>query len=151
MAADPDLLAIAREFLTLVTAELDPHTSNKGEIVIESSNTIVLLTPSHIQFAKYGRGPGKKPPLDHILDWVNEKGIIFDGTDQRGTAFAIQNSIGKKGTKNWVSGAPNALDEAILSNFEEYNKKLNDQFAVQIHDELQEIYKEILPDSNFQI
>lgn len=132
-----DLVNIAKEFLRMVSSELDPHTKEKGQVVVEGDDTVILLTPSHIQFAKYGRGPGKKPPLDPILKWVKEKHIQFRSPNGRfitskGTAFAIQRSIGKNGTKNWVKGAPNALEEAVTKNIDEFNKKLGDMLAVEI-------------------
>lgn len=142
-----ELIDIAREFLEMVSGELDPYTRQKGEIKQQGVSKITLFTPAHIQFARYGRGPGKKPPLDPILEWVKREGIVFDGASEEGTAFAIQASIGKKGTKNWVPNAPNALDEAITKNIDFYNKSLAELFAIEIHDSLQQTYKKILPDT----
>ena len=139
------MIDIAREFLEMVSKELDPYTSNKGYIKEEGDGKITLLTPSHIQFAKYGRGPGKPPPFDTIFDWVKKEGIIFDGTDAEGTAWAITKSIGKKGTLNWQPNAPNAMDEAITTHIDSYNEKLANMLAVQINDNLQETYRKLFP------
>lgn len=144
-----DLVKIATEFFNKATSELDQHTTRKGEIIVESDK-IILLTPSHIQFAKYGRGPGKKPPLDPILEWVKGKGIIFEGTDEEGTASAIQAKIGRDGTNNWVPGAPNALEEALNKNFEQYNKEIGNVMAVKVSEEVDKIYQDILPDKEFK-
>jgi hypothetical protein len=137
-----DLMAIAGEFLEAVSAELDPYTENKGFVEVGETKAI-LLTPSHIQFAKYGRGPGKKPPLDNILEWVKKEGITFEKLSDRGTAFAIQASIGKNGTQNWVPNAPNALEEAIRNHMEEYSDKMGKAIAIKINDQVNGIYKQI--------
>lgn len=136
---------IANEFLQMVTGELDKYTTESGEIKFESDFKAVLLTPSHIQFAKFGRKPGEQPPIDSIIDFVKKKGIIFDGTDQEGTAWAIAKSIAKNGTKNYVPNAPNALNEAINNNIDSYNKKLAEHITLETNDELQEIYKGVFP------
>ena len=136
---------IAKEFLSAITQDLDQYTSQKGEIIVTDDGSITLLTPAHIQFAKYGRGPGKNPPLDNILEWVGGEGIIFDDTDQEGTAFAIQASIGKKGTSNWKPNAPDAMSEAINSNSQEYQKKLNNLIVTEIHDQYNDTLREIFP------
>lgn len=144
-----DLVKIATEFFGKTTNELDQYTTRKSEIKVESDR-IILLTPSHIQFAKYGRGPGKKPPLDSILEWVKGRGIIIGDTDEEGTAFIVQAKIGKEGTSNWVPNAPNALEEALNKNYEQYNKEIGNVMAVKISDEVNKIYKEILPDKEFK-
>lgn len=137
-----DLIEIAGEFLKMVTGELDPHTKEKGVIKMEGTRAI-LLTPSHIQFAKYGRGPGKNPPFENILKWVQAENIRFDNSTDRGTAFAIQLSIGKKGTSNWVPGAPNALEEAFDMHSAEYSKKLGQEFLALVNKETRRIYKQV--------
>ena len=106
----------AKAFLSLVAGELDPHTSQKSITKVNSFNSVSFFTPKHIHFAKYGRGPGKQPPLDEIEKWVSQKGIVGSGGSVRGTAFMIAKSIGERGTKNYVANAPDALTEA----FEKY-------------------------------
>ncbi len=135
---------IAEDFLKAVTAELDKHTSQKG--VIETNNQkVTLFTPAHIQFAVYGRGPGKQPPIDNILKWVTQQGIIFEGSTKEGTAWAIAKSISKKGTKNWVPDAPNALQEAIDSNIEVYYDNVNKKVTKITTEGLDELYQKQFP------
>lgn len=138
-------MAIAKEFLLAVTRELDPYTSHKGQIIVTNDYEVVLLTPAHIQFARYGRGPGKKPPLDPILEWVKSEGISFGELSDMGTAFAIQASIGINGTNNWVPNAPNALEEAVKNNFDKFNKELNSAMVVEVRNQFEEEYKKIFP------
>tara|TARA_R110000772_G_scaffold173868_3_gene285783 strand:- start:2633 stop:3079 length:447 start_codon:yes stop_codon:yes gene_type:complete len=136
---------IAREFLTMVKNDLDKHTTQKNVVKVKNFKEVSLFTPGHIQFAKYGRGPGKKPPLDSILRWVNEKGIIFSGSDARGTAFAIQKSIGKNGTKNYVPNAPNALMESLNKYKEGYNSKLNGEIVLEQNREIKKGFEQSFP------
>jgi hypothetical protein len=51
-----ELVEIAKEFLQAVSKEMDPYSKEKGEVKVEGTK-VILLTPSHIQYAKYGRGP----------------------------------------------------------------------------------------------
>tara|TARA_B110001452_G_C15108623_1_gene386474 strand:- start:242 stop:685 length:444 start_codon:yes stop_codon:yes gene_type:complete len=145
-----DLTFIAREFLAMVGNKLDKHTSEKSFVKIGIAD-VTLFTPSHVQFAAYGRGPGKKPPLDPILKWVKREGIIFSGTDARGTAFAIQNSISKKGTKNWQPNAPNVIDEAIKEELSNYSKALASMFMFQVNGEVKKFNEENFKDTKFKI
>lgn len=135
------LIEIAKEFLQLVSKDLDKYTSKKGVVKIEG-NSVVLLTPSHIQWAKYGRGPGKQPPIDIMIEYVKKGRIKFDGLDTEGTAWAMAAGIAKNGTANWKRGAPNALEEQITKNFESYNKKLASMLSVEIDKQVNGIYEE---------
>jgi len=147
---EKSFLEIARSFLEAVSSELDPHTSKKGKIYTKADRAI-LETPSHIQFAKYGRGPGKKPPLDPILEWVKSEGIIFDNSTEKGTAFAIQASIGKNGTKSYTKNAPNALEEALDKYLDDFQKEYATRIAVAISNDVNSIYSKILPNRKFKI
>lgn len=137
-----ELLLIAKEFLKAVSSEMDPYSKIKGEVIVEEDR-VILLTPSHIQYAKYGRGPGKKPPFQEILDWVKTEKIKFDNSTEEGTAWAIQNSIGKNGTKNWVPNAPSFLEESIEKHLREYQVELGSKLTILIQDEVNSIYKQI--------
>lgn len=145
-----DLSFIAMEFLKMVGKDLDKHTSEKSYVEM-GVGSVTLFTPSHIQFAAYGRGPGKKPPLDPILKWVKREGIIFSGTDARGTAFAIQNSISKKGTKNYKPNAPNVIEEAIKAELSNYSKALASMFMFQVNGEVKKFNEENFKDTKFKI
>lgn len=140
---------IAKSFLMAVTSELDPYTEQKGIVVIDDKGqSVTLFTPSHIQFARYGRGPGKKPPLDPLIEWVTKEGIVSDPTEIRGTAFAIQRSIGENGTKNWVPNAPNALDEAISKHLQKYFGDLSQSILVEQSKEVNHILQERFPNTS---
>lgn len=133
-----DIRAIAHEFLKAVTAQLDPYTTQQGEIK-DVGNAVVLLSPPHIQFAKYGRGPGKPPPFDPIFDWVKSRGIQFGELSQEGTANAIVWGIAKNGTKSWVPDAPDALEEAIAESSAQYKSELLNMLSVQVTNEVKQI------------
>jgi len=137
-------IRLSEAFLKAIAEDLDQYTTDKSVINIGSDN-VTMLTPAHVQFAKYGRGPGKKPPLDPILEWIGDKGIIFEGTNEMGTAFAIQNSIGKKGTKNWVPNAPNAIQEAINNSVGEYTKTLSVEVMEKQSQDVNKAYDKALP------
>lgn len=125
-----------KDFLMAVKVELDPSTTRKGEVIRSGEYEYTLLTPSHIQFAKFGRGPGKQPPIEPILGWVKNKGIVFEGSTEEGTAWAIAKSIAKNGTKNWVPNAPNALEEALTNHYKVYNDRLLGALSVEIQGEI---------------
>lgn len=145
-----DFLKLAKEFLVLTTEQLDPYTSTKGQIIV-GDRQITLLTPAHIQFAKYGRGPGKKPPFEVIEAWIKKENIRFEGLSEKGTAFLIQTSIGNKGTSNYVKNAPNALEEALNNNIQEYNKKLNSALLVKINGQVLKILNDVPKNNSFKI
>lgn len=137
---------IATEFLQMVSSDLDPYTSKKGFIKSEGDFKFTLFTPSHIQFAKYGRAKGKQPPVEDILEWVKRKGIKFDNTSEEGTAWAIAKSIAKNGTKNYVPNAPNAMDEAIKNNLQKFNEQISKVAKeVIVKDEMREFYSKQFP------
>ena len=135
---------IAVQFLKAVTAELDPYTSQKGVIQTDGSK-VVLFTPAHIQFAIYGRGPGKQPPYDTILAWVKKESITFTDSTQEGTAWAIAKKIAREGTKNWVPNAPNALQEALNFNMEKYVEDVNRQVIELTTERLDNLYEDEFP------
>ena len=136
---------IARDFLESVTSDLDVYTSIKGKIYGDG-NSMILETPDHIQYAFAGRGPGKKPPLEAMLELVRSKNIIFDGADERGTAFALQAIIAKKGTKNHKPNAPDILESTVNKYQEIYKNELGEVLLVEIDNrlkrEMEEMWRE---------
>lgn len=136
---------ITREFLMLVKGDLDEYTTQKSTIKVNNFLSLSLFTPAHLQFAKYGRGPGKMPPLDPLIQWVSKKGIVSGGaSNARGAAFAIAKSISKKGTKNYVPNAPNALEEALNKHMNTYVTKVNEKHVNDTIKKLDKSYDENL-------
>jgi len=134
-------VSIAKDFLLLVKGELDQHTTQKSDIKVNNFLSVSIFTPAHVQFAKYGRGPGKQPPLDPLIEWVRKKGIITGEKNIRGAAFAIAKSIGKNGTKNYVPNAPNAIEEALTKHMKNYVNKINVEHVDDVEKESMKLYK----------
>lgn len=127
---------VARSFLEAVTSELDTYTSIKGKIFNSGNSSMTLETPDHIQFAFAGRGPGKRPPLEAMLQLVRSKNILFDGMDEKGTAFALQAIIAKKGTKNHKPNAPDILEATVAKYQDIYMDELGQSVLVEIDNRL---------------
>ena len=136
---------ISKEFLMLVKGDLDQYTTQKSTIKVNNFKSLSLFTPAHLQFARYGRGPGKMPPLDPLIEWISKKGIVSGGaSNARGAAFAIAKSISKNGTKNYVPNAPNALEEALNKHMNVYVTKVNQKHVNDTIKKLDKSYDENL-------
>ncbi len=59
-----------------------------------------LYGPDWFQYMIYGRGPGKQPPPDRMLSWVQNNPQLFSGSDisEKSLAFLIGRKIGREGT-----------------------------------------------------
>ena len=67
-----------------------------------------LFAPDWIQYMIYGRGPGKQPPPDRMLSWVQKNPDVLAQLQQtykyikeEGAAYIVGRSIGEKGTRIW--------------------------------------------------
>tara|TARA_R110000744_G_C19166747_1_gene541151 strand:+ start:140 stop:601 length:462 start_codon:yes stop_codon:yes gene_type:complete len=133
---------IAKKFLEGIKSETDKYTSVKAKIVENGSESLSIFTAGHLFFAKNGRKAGKAPPLDAMLDFVKSKNILFDGLDSRGTAFAIQQSIKSKGTKNYKPNGTDPLTDAVKKYQRKYEKDLNDFIVVDMNERLNKEMKQ---------
>jgi len=127
---------IARKFLEAVKSDLNVFTSVKQEITKDNEASFSLGSPDHIQWAFAGRGPGKKPPLEAMLELVRSKNILFEGMDELGTAFAIQASIGANGTKNWKPNAPDIMQETVSKYQKLYEDELGSFISIDIDNQV---------------
>ena len=62
----------------------------------------VFTIISTVDYAKYvdeGRRPGEMPPIQDILNWIQEKPIRPRGITQESLAWAIAKTIARKGIK----------------------------------------------------
>lgn len=133
---------IAMAFLRAVKNDTDTYTSMKAEIVENSSASFSALTADHLFYAKNGRPAGKNPPLKQMLEFVKSKNILFDGLDSRGTAFAIQAIIKKKGTKNYKSNGTDPLLDAVKKYQNKYEEDLGSHILIDINGKLNDEMKD---------
>lgn len=117
-------------FSELYKDELSKHraTGNLIEsikIEIDNKSSIYDIEMSLASYWKYvenGRGSGKMPPIDSIIEWIRVKQIIPQ-PDRNGKipsinslAYLIARKIGKEGTMG--TGALEMTKEAIMQDFE---------------------------------
>ena len=129
--------------MNAVKDDLDVYTTTKQEITRIGDNSFTLHTPDHIQWAFAGRGPGKAPPLEAMMELVKSKNILFDGMDKRGTAFAIQQYIKLNGTKNHIKNAPDIMEKTVLSHLLQYEIELGNSMSIEIQRQVKESFDKI--------
>ena len=105
-----DNIEAIRNYYTSLVKDLEqqnpkfPADKMRTDISLEKAD---LIGPNYIQYMIFGRGPGKMPPLDNIIAWV-EKNIenttrenkdgTFSTVPFASVAYAIAVKIGKEGT-----------------------------------------------------
>lgn len=83
--------------------------SLKSHVVTINKKDISLKAASYYPFLIEGRGPGKMPPIDRIVDWVKDKRLSLRNfttgrfitqseSNIRSAAFVIARKIGREGT-----------------------------------------------------
>lgn len=77
--------------------------SHKAEQLLRSDATETTLNivdgAGYTQWGwEDGRGPGKRPPIANIMQWIIDKRLQVAENKRKGLAFAIARSIGNRGT-----------------------------------------------------
>lgn len=57
-----------------------------------------IVGAPHLKYALQGRGPGKPPPIQDILNWMMVKGVGHEGRSLSQQAYFIAKRIGEVGT-----------------------------------------------------
>jgi hypothetical protein len=87
-------------------------------------------------FLVNGRKPGKRPPIDSILGWLQKKGITAD-IPLRSLAFLIARKIGKLGTDIYLGRRPGlALPQIIEVRTKDFRKDLREHYREEIKKEV---------------
>lgn len=97
--------------------ELDLNASGAAakslKYVVEPDGLSIIGKDYFAQINK-GRMPGKKPPMQNLLGWVQNKMAVDDEKEQRRVAYAVQRAIGERGTiKRFNYGGSDLLDFII--------------------------------------
>lgn len=99
-----------------------------------------LFAPDWFQYMIFGRGPGKQPPPDRMLSFVQKNPEIlaeaksnFKYITEKGLAFLIGRKIGREGTDIYQGKRKGVgLLEAMEKNMPELLKQLATNEAVKI-------------------
>ena len=94
--------------------------------------------PQYWQYAEYGRRPGKMPPVNKILKWIEFKHLVPRSNNGRvpttvQLAFAISKHIAKYGTEG-----KHLLQETIQSTYNNLVDQLVNLIAKQLEKEINE-------------
>ncbi len=124
------------KFLNAVRDDMASQNAKVPEMRVEATQLEgKLFAPDWFQYMIYGRGPGKQPPPDKILAWVNRNpSLLADARNkwkyitESGLAFLIGRKIGQSGTRIW-RGEAKGVDflGAIERNLPELRQELIDQ------------------------
>jgi len=82
------------------------RSKNSLQVVNVTGDSGQLIGADWIEFTFRGRGPGKMPPLNQIIDWCVAKGL------PRSMAWIIGKRISESGTKLYREGR-NIITETI--------------------------------------
>jgi len=101
--------------------------------VDENSGT--LTGARYFYQQKYGRKPGRFPPIDDILDWIREKRITprDPKTTEKQLAFLFARKIAQSGTDIFEGKRPALnVEEKIKELLKEFAKNLATEFKEKI-------------------
>lgn len=107
-----------------------------------------LTGSSYFYWQIHGRGPGKQPPIQNIIDWIRSKAIALVDITEKGLAFLIARKIGREGTNIFQGKSPGLAVPLIIEeettvlnrNLEEF---LTETFQTAIQEGLQAIFGQL--------
>jgi hypothetical protein len=158
---------IIRDFLDSIKSDLIDYLDGKlfaGEFASDSEYTqfadrnasgaskasiqVVNVTPSmgqiigasYIEYVFRGRGPGKMPPLDKIVDWCNIRGI------SRSIAWVIARNIAESGSRLHQAlknqGVNSVLDYIITEErVEKFIVTLSAIYTANLNSDIEQLFK----------
>ena len=98
----------------------------------DGSSLVIYSTEKYFTVLETGRKPGKQPPLDPILKWIQAKNIATDIKD-RSLAYLIARKIGKEGSLIHRQGGKSGVISDFIN--DKYIKEnLNDRFFLETVD-----------------
>lgn len=72
---------------------------NSGAVKTKGDQVMAGFPTLYAYYVEFGRRAGKFPPFRYIYEWVRVKHFATDDKEAKTIAYAIQKSIGKKGTR----------------------------------------------------
>lgn len=105
--------------------------------VTVSNGRGVIYAQDYTKYLVKGRKSGKRPPINPLEKWVNNK-LGITGKDARSVAFAIAFKIGKEGTNIYKQGGTDLVDSVINDKrIEQIKSKIKQSIVFEIKKDLQ--------------
>ena len=95
--------------------------------IVNDDYVLTISMPEYGIFADRGRGPGKMPPEEPILEWMNSKGIDTKAV------YAIRRKIGREGTEGYH------FLKVLKDNMPEFMKRIGPEAAKDIAEYLNDV------------
>lgn len=122
-----------------IIADLHAKDISKGDLgmqIKQKKNEGALWGYSYWYFLVFGRKPGKQPPIESIMDWIERKGITAS-IGIKSLAFLIARKIGKLGTDIYRGERPGLYLFTILdARNREFKEQLTDFYRTEISREI---------------
>lgn len=97
-----------------------------------------LRGADYIYFQVMGRKPGKFPPIQSIIEWIEAKGIQPQDISVKSLAFLIARKISKLGTNIFMGTSPALAFEIIVK---DNTEQLGEDVGVLAAQEILDIFK----------
>lgn len=109
------------------------------QIANVSSDSGQIIGADHIEYVFRGRGPGKMPPLNKIIDWCVARGL------PRSKAWIIAKKISEKGTllhrRLKAIGKNSVIDSVITKEIiEDFINRISKDYILKIDSEISNIF-----------
>jgi hypothetical protein len=110
----------AEEIIAGIKSRIPNVTGQSAESLgyrIVGTELVIFSSMKYFTVLETGRKPGKRPPINVIEQWINDKPIIPDGISTRSLAFLIARKIGEEGSLLYREGGKSGV----------ISKSINDQ------------------------
>lgn len=113
-----------------------------ASLTVDAKETSGELSGSESFYYQWkGRGPGKPPPTNVILEWIESKRIQPDGISIESLAFLIARKIGNEGSDIYLRERPGlALDQIFESNLELFEKEIEEVYAQKLSKQIEDAF-----------
>jgi hypothetical protein len=134
-----ETVQIIRSNLASTGTDATGKTSQSLKSELPKPNQVIVSGRGFIYTVETGRKPGKMPPVNKILEWVNSGKISIEGKAES-VAWAISKNIAKFGTKLFREGGRTDIITPAVSDQRVQN--LTDEIANIAQDQIVKVIEE---------
>lgn len=146
-----ELYNIGAEFIAEYRTVKLSRTLSQADTIVDSMEPEVIADTNALNlaigligywyYAEYGRGPGKQPPLDNMVSWVERTGLAGKVDSEgntisvRSLAYLIARKIGREGTEG-----KHIIETIIQNNRERWISRISNAAQLDIQKMINNIF-----------